>query len=237
MAILSKYNDVFTVMVEYDTKPDTQAEVLAAIENLAGLFPSQPGFVSQHVHRSHDGQRIVVYVQWRTEQDHINCYNNPELKRLGASLMQLVEAGKAQMSVQTYEIAESAEAPRSVSGSGVEVTRDLVLRYFNSWQRHDWETMRACLADTIDFEGPGGEAGPVPAEQFSAMCSKGSPWRDVELIDSMFEDGHAALLYRGVDTKNDSPVRVGEFITVQGGRITRLRAAFSFGVPDGSSKQ
>ena len=234
MAIISKHNDVFTVMVEFVTKPDTQGEVVSTLQKLAGMFPAQPGFVSQHFHRSHNGERVVCYVQWRTEKDHLDCYNNPELEALGADLMKLVEDGKAQMSVHTYDIVESAEAPRpgrkSSADDDSEATKELVLRYFNSWQRQDWETMRACLADTIDFEGPGG-AGPMSADDFTAMCSKGSPWRDVELIDSMFQDGHASLLYKGIDTKNDGKVRVGEFVTVENGEVVKLRGAFAFGDP------
>ena len=77
------------------------------------MFPSQPGFGSEHFHRSHDGKRVVVYLQWRTEQDHLNCYNNPDLKPMGAGLMKLVQGGKAQMNVHTYEIVETTEAPRA----------------------------------------------------------------------------------------------------------------------------
>lgn len=113
MANLSKNNDVFTVMVEFDTEPETQKEVLAAIRSMAGVFPTQPGFVSEHFHRSHDGKRIVVYVQWRTEQDHLNCYNNPDLKPTGAGIMALVQAGKARMNVHTYEIVQSTELTRA----------------------------------------------------------------------------------------------------------------------------
>lgn len=233
MAILSRYNDVFTVMVEFDTTAEHQDEVIAAIRELAGVFPSQPGFVSEHFHRSDDGERVVVYLQWRTEQNHLDCYNNRELQPLGAPIMQLVQSGKATMNVRTYRVAESREAPSAGAGGDDQnreaSTKELVLRYFNSWQHQDWETMRSCLADTLDFEGPDGQARAMPADEFTAFCSKGSPWREVELIDSMFADGHASLLYQGVDTKNDSKVRVGEFVTVEGGKIARLRAAFAFG--------
>ncbi|MCG8423747.1 MAG: antibiotic biosynthesis monooxygenase [Proteobacteria bacterium] len=230
MAIIGKHNDVFTVMVDFKTTPEAQEEVVATMKKLADLFPSQPGFISQHFHRSHDGSRVVCYVQWRTEQDHLNCYNNPELEMQGVELARLVESGKAEMSVHTYTIVHSNDTPLPGPGNGAEATKELVLKYFNSWQNHDWETMRACLADELDFEGPQGPA-TMSADQFAEMCSKGSPWRDVELIDSLFLDGQASLLYRAIDTKNDTPVRVGEFVTVRDGKVAKMRAAFSFGTP------
>ncbi len=104
-------------------------------------------------------------------------------------------------------------------------TERLVMDYWRSWQgaTPDWSTMRAALADEIDTA-----AGVVAADALVAIARGGTPWRDVELVESVVTDDRAALLYRGVDTASDEVVDVAEFLTVAGGRITRLRGILPF---------
>lgn len=104
----------------------------------------------------------------------------------------------------------------------LESTRELVLRYFGTWPRGDWEGMRACMADTIDFNGQSHNA-----DAFVAMCAKGARWERVELLDSIFADGKAALLYEGIDTGTGSRMRVGEFIRVADGKVRSVQAAIA----------
>ncbi len=110
MARLSTDNGVFTVLVEFHTTPETQGEVLDTLIAGADLFPSQPGFVSQHFHRSHDGARVLCYVQWRSEADHLACYQSPDVAARGKAVNDLVESGKATMEVRTYDVAHGTEA-------------------------------------------------------------------------------------------------------------------------------
>ncbi|MDH3683582.1 MAG: nuclear transport factor 2 family protein [Acidimicrobiia bacterium] len=102
-------------------------------------------------------------------------------------------------------------------------TEAVVMRYWNSWHEGgepDWATMRSCLADDLDMD-----AGPMSADAFVEMCQQGAPWTGVTMIDSLFADDRAALIYEGTNTANGKLVRVGEIITVVDGKVARLRAA------------
>lgn len=102
-------------------------------------------------------------------------------------------------------------------------TEDLVLRYWGSWHEGDapdWDTFRDCLADTVDLEH-----GPVPADDFVAMVAAGGdPWTGVTMIESVFTDDKAALMYEGTNTATGEVIRVSEVLTVADGRIAKLRA-------------
>lgn len=99
----------------------------------------------------------------------------------------------------------------------------LVMRYWKSWHEGgepDFDAMRDCFGDVIDME-----PGPMPADDFVEMCRQGSPWTGVTMIETMFADDRAALIYEGTNTANGKVVRVGEILTVADGKIARLRAA------------
>lgn len=108
-----------------------------------------------------------------------------------------------------------------------EKTRGLVLKYFHSWQRPpDYNKLRACLADNLEFDGgmfkgKGGDAFREMIEQTE------SPWENVTLLDSVFTDEKAALIYEGVDTTTKIKTRVAEVVTVQGDKITRIYAVIT----------
>ncbi len=105
-------------------------------------------------------------------------------------------------------------------------TEHLVMTYWRSWQGGDpdWPTMRSCMADEIDTE-----AGPVPADKIVTMVQGGNPWRDVELVDAVYSDDHAAILYRGVDTVTGDTMDVAEFLTIADGKVSRLRGIIPMG--------
>ena len=110
MAEISQSNDVYTVVVEFTTQPENQDEVAKTLLENSGVFPSQPGFVSQHFHKSHDGTQVLVYVQWKSEQDHLNCFHSPQVANQASAVQGLVERGVVQMNVQTFDVVQSDEA-------------------------------------------------------------------------------------------------------------------------------
>ncbi len=105
-------------------------------------------------------------------------------------------------------------------------TRELILKYWKSWQTSNWTTLRACLADEIDFGSH-----KMKADSFVEMCEKGSSWQNVELLDSVFAEACGALLYEGTDSKNGNRIRVGEFIKVNDGKVASSIACFGSGMP------
>ncbi len=105
MVNINTDSDVFTVMVFLKSEPDLQDDLVKLSEKTAPKFADQPGFISQTMHKSHDGTSLVSYLQWRCKDDHEKCMENPDLKEAGAELMELIESGKVEMQVQTFDIA------------------------------------------------------------------------------------------------------------------------------------
>lgn len=108
----------------------------------------------------------------------------------------------------------------------VDATRSLALAYFQSWQKRDWDGMRAFLADDV-------ELGPCPflsPDELVAFCrDQGSPWKDVTLQGSLFSPDSAALFYSGTDTRTGARISVGEHLTFRNGKIARLHGIASGG--------
>ena len=106
--------------------------------------------------------------------------------------------------------------------SDEEQSRQLVLRYFNSWQQPaNFDEMRSYLADNLIFDAgfhhlEGGDA-------FAEFCKNaGSPWEDVDLLATIFKDNEATLFYEGVNVETRVKTRVAEHITVKQGKIAKI---------------
>ncbi len=101
----------------------------------------------------------------------------------------------------------------------------LVLDYFKSWQIRDWDLMERCLAP--DFKFNAGVAKFDSAAPFLDMCRKGPDWESVNLIESVFTESMAALLYEGRSLPDNSNVRAAEIIKCEGGRIKEAQVVFT----------
>jgi len=110
MATLAHDNPVFTVLVQISTPPELQAELVATMLETAPVFAAQPGFVSSHLHRSHDGELVVNYLQWRSQADHEACLISPDVAAGGRPFMDFLERHGLDMDVTTYEIVQSLGA-------------------------------------------------------------------------------------------------------------------------------
>ena len=62
--------DCYTVIVSFETQPETQPDALEKIGAYIGSFLSQqPGFVESYLHASLDGASVVHYARWASEGD------------------------------------------------------------------------------------------------------------------------------------------------------------------------
>ena len=108
--------------------------------------------------------------------------------------------------------------------------RDLIMKYWYSWQKPDWPEMRSCLAPTVLFGGT-----ELDSDAFVEMCGQGNPWKDVIMLSDFFTEKGGAILYEGTDTVTGQRIRVGEFITVRDNKITASIASFGSDQPPGMS--
>ncbi|MBB6174256.1 heme-degrading monooxygenase HmoA [Nocardiopsis mwathae] len=61
-------NDHFTTINIFNTTPEKQDELTEALLKGMPLLDQQPGFVSTSLHKSHDGARVIAYVQWQSRE-------------------------------------------------------------------------------------------------------------------------------------------------------------------------
>jgi len=84
MAVIDKYRDILTVLIEFEVDPKECDE---HIKNIKEFFNNtvrkQPGFISANLHISLDRKKVVNYAQWKNEDFYNEFLNNKELQSAG----------------------------------------------------------------------------------------------------------------------------------------------------------
>ncbi len=69
MAVISKSNNVVTMINVFTVEPEHQQRVVDLLaEATEAVMRHLPGFVSAHIHRSPDGVRVANYARWRSRE-------------------------------------------------------------------------------------------------------------------------------------------------------------------------
>ena len=80
MAIIEKNNGLYTIILNFDTKPESQQEQLdALIKFFESVVSRQPGLVSTNFHKSLDGTKILNYAQWESKEDWKNAIHDKDV--------------------------------------------------------------------------------------------------------------------------------------------------------------
>jgi hypothetical protein len=104
-------------------------------------------------------------------------------------------------------------------------TRQVVTKYFEAWTRGDLKAARAYLADDLDFIGSI-DTFSCADDFVAALGMFQQMLQGTTLIQSIFSENGAALLY-DCDTMSPAGViRTSEFFTVSGEKITSIRLVF-----------
>jgi|GEM_PF-3878700 len=104
MLTISPHDEVFTVMVRITIEPEDQASLIEMMKKMQPVFQRQPGFIASAMLKSRGGTLAVNYLQWRSERDHEACMNSDEVAEAAKEFTALMEAGRASMEVQTFEV-------------------------------------------------------------------------------------------------------------------------------------
>ena len=104
-----------TVIVTVDADPGIMADLESHARKGLELFAKRKGFISEALHKSTDGGRLVQYLQWETEKDHLECLNDPKWDAIPSTqrFMELVRSGQAKIDVRVYNVM-SCESGRHV---------------------------------------------------------------------------------------------------------------------------
>ena len=112
--------------------------------------------------------------------------------------------------------------------------------YFDAWQARDFTRLRSVLADEVTFAGPLGRAsGPDDCLRgLQGMATIMTALR----VRKIFSDGPDVLTWYDLATSVAETVPVANWMHVEDGRITRIRAAFdarglAAGLPGGTGSR
>lgn len=104
-------------------------------------------------------------------------------------------------------------------------TKQIVTRYHDAWTGGDMEAARGCLADELDFQGSI-DAYHNADDFIAALTAFQKMVRRVTVVQSLFSERGAALLYDCETTGPAGTITTAEFFTLRGGKITSIRLVF-----------
>jgi hypothetical protein len=113
MTTIVEGSKLCTVIVTVDAAEDDIPVLQSHASDGLTWFAEYEGFVSGALHRSTDGRRLIQYLQWETEQHHLDCINDsrwdddPSTRRF----MDLIESGQAKIDVRKFDVIASTNKP------------------------------------------------------------------------------------------------------------------------------
>ncbi len=116
MLVVSKDNNVTTVMAIYSTEPEGQLHLVDIIKDFTtAAMKQQPGFIASSIHISLDGLRVINYAQWKSPEEYFVFISDADVKAKAAMLAKLPKPD-----LHLYEIFLSEPA-----GSEIQVSTDI----------------------------------------------------------------------------------------------------------------
>lgn len=101
-------------------------------------------------------------------------------------------------------------------------TRDVAIAYFDAWQARDLDRFRALLADDVTWQGPTWSA--ANADECVAAFQRASGALTRIDIAHLWVDGPDAVTWFQVHKASDPPMPVANWLHIDGGVVTRVRA-------------
>lgn len=102
--------------------------------------------------------------------------------------------------------------------------RSLASTYFTSWKAHDFDAIRAVLADHATFRGPLGSADDADA-CVAGLRGMSEIMTDV-VIAKTFVDGADVLTWFDLHTSIAPPAPTANWMHTEDGKITTIRVTF-----------
>ena len=100
MAVISKENDVVTLINVFTVEPPHQQKLVDLItEATEKVLRHLPGFISANIHKSFDGVRVANYAQWKSREHFDAMLKNPAILPHIGAVMQL-----AKFDAHLYEV-------------------------------------------------------------------------------------------------------------------------------------
>jgi ketosteroid isomerase-like protein len=104
----------------------------------------------------------------------------------------------------------------------------LIKRYFNGWERRDWEAVASQLAADFTFSSPAPDDH-LPTERFKAKCWSQTDWIRRFEFPKILGDEHEALAIVHVVTTDNRVIRNIEYFTFRDGKVASIEVFFGGG--------
>lgn len=102
---------------------------------------------------------------------------------------------------------------------------EIVGEYMDAWRRNDFPTMRAQVADDLDFVGPIDRFDNADAHHAAIRAL--SQVKDDVVVQKVWADGPDVLVWYELHTKVAPPASVAEWYTVDDvGKVSSIRVVF-----------
>jgi quinol monooxygenase YgiN len=80
MSTISIENNLVTFINVGSVEPANQQQLVdLSVEIIEAVQKTEVGFVSASIHQSLDGSQVIIYAQWRSQEDWMRSLKNPEL--------------------------------------------------------------------------------------------------------------------------------------------------------------
>ena len=113
MPVITKAQDITTVMAIYTTEPEGQQKLIDTIQTfIQSAMQQQPGFISSTIHRSLDGLRVINYAQWQSQEEYFAFIKNADVK---AAAVKLAEFPKPDLHLYEIFISEPEGSQLKIS--------------------------------------------------------------------------------------------------------------------------
>ena len=97
---------MFVALTKMGFDPDVADEVKALALAARPIAERQPGIISFTQHVASDGNHIMTYWLWQSEQDHLNCMASEDWADFTPRWQKLTDAGKITFTLDTYTVLE-----------------------------------------------------------------------------------------------------------------------------------
>ena len=100
------------VVVTVDAPAEVMPDLLAHARYGLGVFEEFEGFLRGALHLDDGGTRLLQYLVWRSEAEHLACMHDPRWDELESTrrFMDIVNSDGATMEVRTMRIVEERDA-------------------------------------------------------------------------------------------------------------------------------
>jgi quinol monooxygenase YgiN len=90
MSTISIENNLVRFINVWSVDPANQQQLVdLSVEIIEAVQKTEVGFVSASIHQSLDGSQVIIYAQWRSQEDWMRSLKNPELTSRAEKMTQI----------------------------------------------------------------------------------------------------------------------------------------------------